>query len=96
MLIRTAMSLNMADLFTALYINQALNSTTAFLKKEQQINYINAMISLYKEELPETLIERVKNLKNIKPEHLEKVVNQLKYMDAQEKIEFILFLEKHA
>ncbi|TXT55620.1 MAG: conserved membrane protein of unknown function [Promethearchaeota archaeon] len=68
----------------------------AFLNKEQQINYINAMISLYKEELPDTLIARVKNLRNIKPEHLEKVVNQLKYMDAQEKVEFIIFLEKHA
>jgi len=68
----------------------------AFLGKKQQIKYINTLIYLYKEEIPQQLIERIKNLKNIKPEHFKKLVNQLKYMDAQEQEQFIQFLEKFA
>jgi hypothetical protein len=68
----------------------------AFLSKEQQIKYINALMYLYREEIPQRLIERIKNLKNVKPEHFEKLVNQLKYMDAQEQEQFIQFLEQFA
>jgi DNA-directed RNA polymerase subunit RPC12/RpoP len=68
----------------------------SFLSKEKQINYINAILYLYKEKIPEQLIQRIKNLKNLKPEHFEKLVNQLKYMDSQEQFQFIQFLEKHA
>ncbi len=68
----------------------------AFLSKEQQIKYINALIYLYKEEIPQQLIDRIKNLKNVKPEHFEKLVDQLKYMDTQEQEQFIQFLEKFA
>ncbi|MFX1316061.1 MAG: hypothetical protein ACFE9T_09380 [Promethearchaeota archaeon] len=66
-----------------------------FLTKEEQVKYIEAIVNLYKE-IPKKLIERIRKLPNIKPKHYDKIVEQLKYMDAEEQIRFIQFLEEHA
>ncbi|MFX1320404.1 MAG: hypothetical protein ACFFAQ_02060 [Promethearchaeota archaeon] len=66
-----------------------------FLTKEEQVKYIEALVSLY-EEIPHKLIERIRKLPNVKPKHYDKIVNQLKYMDAEEQIRFIKFLEENA
>jgi hypothetical protein len=42
------------------------------------------------------LIERVRKLKNVQPEHFKKIIEQLKYMDSAEQLEFVQFLEKNA
>ncbi|TXT61400.1 MAG: conserved membrane protein of unknown function [Promethearchaeota archaeon] len=67
----------------------------AFLTKTEQSRYIEAIVNLYKEELPAKLINRIRNIPNIKPEHYESIVNQLRYMDSEEQIEFVQFLENH-
>ncbi|TFG14061.1 MAG: hypothetical protein EU531_09395 [Promethearchaeota archaeon] len=67
----------------------------AFLNKQEQEKYIRAIIDLYKE-LPIKLIERIRKLPNIKPQYYEKVIEQLKFMDDEEQLEFVHFLEKNA
>ena len=68
----------------------------AFLTKEEQIKYIEAIITLYQEKLPLKLIERIRSLPNIKPEHLFKIAEQLKFMDFDEQERFVQFLENNA
>ncbi|MFX1587746.1 MAG: hypothetical protein ACFFC1_06305, partial [Promethearchaeota archaeon] len=67
----------------------------AFLTEEEQGKYIGALAELYKE-LPRKLIERIRKLPNVEPRHYDKIIEQLKYMDAEEQINFIQFLEKNA
>ncbi|MHA1292065.1 MAG: cell envelope integrity protein TolA [Promethearchaeota archaeon] len=66
----------------------------AFLTKEEQIKFINVIINLYKE-IPPKLISRIRKLPNIKPTHYDKIILQLKYMDFEEQLKFIEFLEKN-
>lgn len=67
----------------------------AFLTEEEQGKYIGALAELYKE-LPRKLIERIRKLPNVEPRYYDKIIDQLKYMDAEEQINFIQFLEKNA
>jgi DNA-directed RNA polymerase subunit RPC12/RpoP len=67
----------------------------AFLAEEEQLKYIGALRKLY-ETIPEKLIERICKLQNVKPEYYDKIVEQLKYLDSEEQIEFVVFLEKNA
>ena len=67
----------------------------AFLTEEEQGKYIGALAELYKE-LPRKLIERIRKLPNVEPRYYDKIIEQLKYMDAKEQINFIQFLEKNA
>jgi hypothetical protein len=67
----------------------------AFLAEEEQLNYIEVIKSLY-EEIPNKLIERIRKLPNVKPKYYDKLVEELKYMDKEQQIEFVQFLEKHA
>ncbi|MFX0147471.1 MAG: hypothetical protein ACFE8E_06940, partial [Candidatus Hodarchaeota archaeon] len=53
----------------------------AFLTKEEQIKYLEGLAELYKE-LPKKLIERIKKLPNVKPQHYDKIIDQLRYMNA--------------
>ncbi len=70
-------------------------SELAFLSKEEQLKYIGAIVNLY-QTIPQLLIERIKKIPKIKPEHFAKIINQLKYMDSDERLEYIQFLEKNA
>lgn len=67
----------------------------AFLNKQEQEKYIRALIDLYKE-IPIKLIERIRKLPNIKPKYYDKIIDQLKFMDDEEQLEFVQFLEKNA
>ncbi len=67
----------------------------AFLAEEEQLNYIEVLRNLY-EEIPMKLIERIGKLPNIKPKYYDKIVEELKFMDKEQQIEFIQFLEKDA
>ena len=67
----------------------------AFLNKEEQVKYVVALIDLYKE-IPKKLIERIRKLPNVKPQYINNLVDQLKFMDAQEQINFVQFLEENA
>ena len=67
----------------------------AFLNKLEQEKYIRAVIDLYKE-IPIKLIERIRKLPNIKPKYYDKIIEQLKFMDDEEQLEFVQFLEKNA
>ncbi|MFX1549772.1 MAG: hypothetical protein ACFFB9_05400 [Promethearchaeota archaeon] len=67
----------------------------AFLTKEEQVKYIEAIVSLYKE-IPKKLINRIRKLPNVKPKHYDKIVEELKYMDYDEQIKFVQFLEENA
>ncbi len=67
----------------------------AFLAEEEQMNYIGALRNLY-ETIPEKLIERIRKLQNVKPQYYDKIVEELKYLDSEEQIEFVVFLEKNA
>ena len=67
----------------------------AFLAEEEQLKYIGALRNLY-ETIPEKLIERIRKLQNVKPQYYDKIVEELKYLDSEEQIEFVLFLEKNA
>ncbi len=67
----------------------------AFLAEEEQLNYIEVLRDLY-EEIPKKLIARIRKLPNVKPEYYDKIVEELKYMDKEQQIEFLQFLEKHA
>lgn len=68
----------------------------AYLSKEEQIKYINSIVSLYQEQIPKKLVERIQRLGNLKPEHMENILEQLKYMDSDEQVKFIQYLEKKA
>jgi len=74
---------------------ETLLKELAFLTEQEQVKYINAISEMYKE-IPRKLIERIKKLPNVKPQHYDKIVEQLKYMDVQERLAFIQFLEKNA
>ncbi len=65
----------------------------AFLAEEEQLNYIEVLRNLY-EEIPMKLIERIRKLPNVKPKYYDKIVEELKFMDKEQQIEFIHFLEK--
>ena len=67
----------------------------AFLAEEEQLKYIGALRNLY-ETIPEKLIERIRKLQNVKPQYYDKIVEELKYLDKEEQIEFVIFLEKNA
>jgi len=67
----------------------------AFLAKKEQIKHIEAIAELYKE-IPYMLIERIRKLPNVDPEHYDKIVAQLKYMDFEEQMEFVQFLEEYS
>lgn len=67
----------------------------AFLAEEEQLKYIGALRNLY-ETIPEKLIERIRKLQNVKPQYYDKIVEELKYLDSEEQIEFVVFLEKNA
>ncbi len=65
----------------------------AYLTKEEQIKYIEALINLYLEKLPIKLIERIRSLPNVKTEHLVRIAEQLKFMDFDEQERYVQFLE---
>jgi hypothetical protein len=67
----------------------------AFLAEEQQIKYFEALKRLYAE-IPYKLIERIRKLPNLKPKYHDKLVEELKYMDSEQQLEFVQFLEKNA
>ncbi len=67
----------------------------AFLNRQEQEKYIVAIIDLYKE-LPIKLIKRIRKLPNIKPQYYDKIIEQLKFMNDEEQLEFVQFLEKNA
>ncbi|MHA1805174.1 MAG: hypothetical protein ACTSU4_11720 [Promethearchaeota archaeon] len=67
----------------------------AFLTREQQIKYLEELSNLYRE-IPGKLINRIRKLPNLKPEYHEQIIEQLKYMDEEEQINFINYLEKKA
>ncbi|MFX0076074.1 MAG: hypothetical protein ACFE96_11565, partial [Candidatus Hermodarchaeota archaeon] len=67
----------------------------AFLAEEEQQNYIEELRNLY-EEIPKKLLERISKLPNFKAKYYDKIVEELKYMDKEQQIEFVEFLEKHA
>jgi len=67
----------------------------AFLAEQEQLKYIEALRDLYKT-IPVKLIGRIRKLKNVKPEYYDKIVEELKYLDSEEQIEFVVFLEKNA
>jgi len=72
----------------------ALLKELAFLAKEEQFKYIESIKQLYKE-IPLKLIKRIKNLPNVKPEHYDKIIEQLNFMNVDEQFEFITFLEQN-
>jgi hypothetical protein len=65
-----------------------------FIAEEEQLKYLEALKGLYKE-IPHKLIERIRKLPNLKPKYYEKLVEELKYMDDAQQLEFIQFLEKN-
>ncbi|MHA1687879.1 MAG: hypothetical protein ACTSUN_00835 [Promethearchaeota archaeon] len=67
----------------------------AFLTREQQIKYLEELSNLYRE-IPGKLINRIKKLPNLKPEYYKQIIEQIKYMDEEEQINFINYLEKKA
>ncbi|MGV9197229.1 MAG: hypothetical protein ACOC4M_00135 [Promethearchaeia archaeon] len=68
----------------------------AFLSKEEQVKFMEEIVSLHKIEIPQKLIRRIKNLPNLKENHYHKIVEKLEYMDPEERVEYIQFLENHA
>jgi hypothetical protein len=66
----------------------------AFLNEIEQQKYIEILKELYSE-FPIKLIERIRKLKNVKPQHYEKIIEQLKYMDFNEQLDFVQFLENN-
>ncbi len=67
----------------------------AFLTAEEQVKYIESLANLYRV-IPKKLITRIRSLANVKPEHYGKIIEQLKYMDYEEQLKFIQFLEQNA
>jgi len=72
----------------------ALLKELAYLAKEEQYKYIESIKQLYKE-IPLKLIKRIKNLPKVKPEHYDKIIEQLNFMNVDEQFEFITFLEQN-
>ena len=66
----------------------------AYLAKEEQMKYVESVKQLYKD-IPLKLIKRIKNLKNVKPEYYDKIIEQLNFMNIDEQFEFITFLEQN-
>ncbi|MBY9009901.1 MAG: hypothetical protein KGD74_08560, partial [Candidatus Lokiarchaeota archaeon] len=67
----------------------------AFLAEEEQLKYFEALKGLY-QEIPHKLIERIRKLPNVKPKYYNKLVEELKYMDSAQQLEFVQYLEKSA
>jgi len=67
----------------------------AFLSEADQVKYIESLADLYRK-LPKKLIEKIRKLPNVKPKHYDKIIEQLKYMDSEEQIDFVQFLEENA
>ena len=67
----------------------------AFLAEKEQMKHIESIAELYKE-IPYMLIERIRKLPNVKIEHYDKIIAQLKYMDFEEQMEFVQFLENYS
>lgn len=67
----------------------------AYLAEEEQLKYLEALKGLY-EEIPYKLIERIRKLPNLKPKYYDKLVEELKFMDGTQQLEFIQFLENNA
>ena len=67
----------------------------AFLTEKEQMKHIESIAELYKE-IPHMLIERIRKLPNVKTEHYDKIIAQLKYMDFEEQMEFVQFLENYS
>jgi hypothetical protein len=67
----------------------------AFIAEEEQLKYLEALKGLY-EEIPHKLIERIRKLPNLKPKYYDKLVEELKFLDDTQKLEFVQFLEKNA
>ena len=67
----------------------------AFLAEEEQQKYVEELRNLYKE-IPKKLIERIRKLPNVKSKYYDKIIEDLKYLDKEQQIEFVKFLEKHA
>ena len=66
-----------------------------FLTKQEQVKYIETLVSLYKE-IPKKLIGKIRRLPNVKPKHYDQIVEQLKYMDHEEQMQFVQFLKENA
>ena len=67
----------------------------AFLSAEDQIKYVDGLVNMY-QEIPIKLVNRIKKLPNVKPKHYGKIIQQLKFMDMEEQIKFVMFLEENA
>ncbi|MHA2239700.1 MAG: hypothetical protein ACXAB2_15265, partial [Candidatus Hodarchaeales archaeon] len=67
----------------------------AFLTKEEQVKYVEALVDLYKE-IPGKLIERIRKLPNVEPKYFDKIAEQLKFMNSEDQIKFVQFLEENA
>ena len=67
----------------------------AYLAEEQQLKYFEALKGLY-EEVPYKLIAQIRKLPNLKPKYYDKLVEELKYMDSAQQLEFVQFLEKNS
>ncbi|KKM16776.1 hypothetical protein LCGC14_1682390 [marine sediment metagenome] len=66
-----------------------------FLTKEEQAKYIASLIDLYRE-IPKKLISKIRKLPNVKPKHYDKILAQLKYMDVDDQLKYVQFLEENA
>jgi len=67
----------------------------AFIAEEEQLKYFEALKGLY-EEIPHKLIERIRKLPNLKPKYYDKLIEELKFMDSAQQLQFLQFLEKNA
>ncbi len=67
----------------------------AFLTKEEQAKYVEALVDLYKE-IPGKLIERIRKLPNVEPKYFDRIAEQLKFMNSADQIKFVQFLEDNA
>ncbi len=67
----------------------------AFLTQEEQLKYLDTIISAY-QEIPKKLTDRIRKLPNIKTTHFDKIVDQLKYLDYEEQLKFVQYLEENA
>lgn len=65
------------------------------LTTEKQIDYLDAISNLYKE-IPTKFIARIRKLPNLQPQYYEQIIEQLKYMNEEEQINFIKYLEQNA
>ncbi len=65
-----------------------------FLTKKEQAKYMASLIDLYRE-IPKKLISKIRKLPNVKPKHYDKIVAQLKYMDVDDQLKYVQFLEEN-